>query len=98
MSHYDIKYDSSKPRAQRDAEAVRDIQEYLGMDKYRKTFGDMFIRSHDYHARYAVIKAWIRQIQICCMVAGISGYPVGALVRYFIANLNSHEVMKGSST
>jgi hypothetical protein len=79
--HYAINYNADN-RALNDANAVRDAIEYLGADRWNKSFG-LFVQKGTSFAKtpYSVKKQVIQQIRFCCMLSGIRGYPVAAIIR-----------------
>ena len=80
--HYERRYDAAD-RALNDANAVRDAIEYLGLANWRKTFGLLVQEEGGSFAAtpYSEKKKFIQHIRFGCMMAGIRGYPVGAIIR-----------------
>lgn len=79
--HYSIRYNHPSP-AVNDANAIRDAMEYMGEEGWTKTFA-LFIQPGSTFRKtpYSVKKKIIQQVRFCCMLAGIRGYTVGAILR-----------------
>jgi hypothetical protein len=77
--HYEIQY---QPGPAEDARAIRDAMEYLGHDKWCETFGQFIQPGASMSATpYSMKKRTIQMVRFACMLAGIQGRPVGAIIR-----------------
>jgi hypothetical protein len=79
--HYVKHYSGMTPKV-KDATAINDCIEYLGRDKWMKTFGTLVQPGASMaHTPYSQKKKTIQAIRFICMMAGIRDYPVRAIIR-----------------
>jgi hypothetical protein len=77
--HYEIRYQDGPAE---DMRAINDAIEYLGREVWVKTFA-AFIQPGASMAEtpYSEKKTVIQQVRFFCMMCGISGRPVSAIIR-----------------
>lgn len=81
MTHYERRYNHAD-RTVNDAQAVQDSIEYIGRDRWIKSFGLLIQPGAKMEGSYySDKKKTIQTIRFCCMMSGIRGYPVNAIIR-----------------
>jgi len=81
--HYEIRY-PAPATVEQDAKALRDMRAYVG-EKAWQSLAGMFFPPALKRGEAETPLEWIRGIRLACSFAGVSGYPVSAYVRAWIA-------------